>query len=253
MGFRENRKGTLAFHWGDTLGAKAFVAINPENGSAICYFANSQNGLSLVKELVTPHIGLTKGLDYLCGKYDYTHYDNPGYKERHEGLLAESRGDYVTAKIQLLKAIELEPKYTVELTQHIECYDKPGWKERQEGIKAELKGDYKTAIIKFNQVLVLDLESEKQIEKHLAWLNDLDHPIDVCKEKFQEYTGKYGPHEITLEGESLKLQSFGQSYKLIPVGKNIFHQKTISIFVLSLTQNEDTLHIIFSISHFSPL
>ncbi|HAU4159343.1 TPA: serine hydrolase [Legionella pneumophila] len=221
-GLEKTEEGTMAFHWGDAPGAKAFVAINPENGSAICYFANSQNGLSLVKELVTPHVGLTKGLDYLCGKYDYTHYDKPGYKERHEGLLAESRGDYVTAKIQLLKAMELEPKYTVELTQHLECYDKPGWKEQQEGIKAELKGDYKTAIIKFNQALVLDLESEKQIEKHLAWLNDLDHPIAVGKEKLQEYTGKYGPHEITLEGESLKLQSFGQSYKLIPVGKNMF-------------------------------
>ncbi|WP_010655123.1 serine hydrolase domain-containing protein [Fluoribacter dumoffii] len=221
-GLEKAEEGTLAFHWGDVPGAKAFVAINPENGSAICYFANSQNGLSLVKELVTPHVGLTKGLDYLCGKYDYTQYDKPGYKERHEGLLAESRGDYITAKIQLLKAIELDPKYTVELTQHIECYDRPGWKEQQEGIRAELHGDYKTAIIKFNQALVQDLESEQQIKKHLAWLNDLDHPIDVRKEKLQKYTGKYGPHEITLEGESLKLQSFGQSYKLIPVGENIF-------------------------------
>ncbi|CAM2771475.1 serine hydrolase domain-containing protein [Legionella worsleiensis] len=221
-GLEKTEEGTLAFHWGDTPGTKAFVAINPETGSAICYFANSQNGLSLVKEIVTPHVGLTKGLDYLCGKYDYTPYDKPGYKERHEGLLAESRGDYVTAKIQLLKAIELEPKYTSELTQRIECYDRPGWKEQQEGIIAELNGDYKTAIIKFNQALVQDLDSEQQIQKHLAWLNDLDHPRDVCKEKLQEYTGKYGPHEITLEGESLKLQSFGQSYKLIPVGKNIF-------------------------------
>ncbi|HHF0525647.1 TPA: serine hydrolase domain-containing protein [Legionella anisa] len=221
-GLEKTEEGTLAFHWGDTPGTKAFVAINPETGSAICYFANSQNGLSLVKEIVTPHVGLTKGLDYLCGKYDYTPYDKPGYKERHEGLLAESRGDYVTAKIQLLKAIELDPKYTSELTQRIECYDRPGWKEQQEGIIAELNGDYKTAIIKFNQALVQDLDSEQQIQKHLAWLNDLDHPRDVCKEKLQEYTGKYGPHEIILEGESLRLQSFGQRYKLIPVGKNIF-------------------------------
>ncbi len=221
-GLEKTEEGTLAFHWGDTSGAKAFVAINPENGSAICYFANSQNGLSLAKELVTPVVGVSKGLDYLCGKYDYTLYDKPGYKERHEGLIAESKGDYVTAKIQLLKAIELNPKYTTELTKHIECYDRPGWKEQQEGIRAELKGDYKTAIIKFNQALLQDLESVQQIKKHLAWLNDLDNPIEVSKEKLQEYTGKYGPHELSLEGESLKLKSFGQSYKLIPVGDNIF-------------------------------
>ena len=50
----------------------------------------------------------------------------------------------------------------------------------------------------------------------------MDHPIEVGKEKLQEYTGKYGPHELTLEGESLKLKSFGQSYKLVPVGEHIF-------------------------------
>lgn len=222
-GLEKTEKGLLAFHWGDIPGIKAFVAINPtEPSSAIVYFANSENGLSIAKKIVPPTVGLTNGLDYLCGKYDYTQYDKPGYKERHEGLIAESNGDYVTAKAQLIKAIELDPKYTVELSKHLECYDKPGWKEQQEGLIAELKGDYKTAIIKFKQAMEQDPESEKQITKHLEWLNNLEHPIEVKKEKLQEYVGKYGPQEITIEGESLQLKLFGQNYKLIPVAENIF-------------------------------
>ncbi|WP_244940991.1 serine hydrolase domain-containing protein [Legionella sainthelensi] len=199
----------------------------------------SGEGYHYLQKVIESKTG--KSLETLAQEYVFTplgmknsHFEHarfePGtqFASRHNELMQtqpyrdEVTGDYVTAKIQLLKAIELEPKYTVELTQRIECYDQPGWKEQQEGIKAELISDYKTAIIKFNQALVQDLQSEKQIKKHLAWLNDLDQPIALGKEKLQEYMGKYGPHEITLEGESLKLQSFGQSYKLIPVSKNIF-------------------------------
>jgi CubicO group peptidase (beta-lactamase class C family) len=62
----------IAFHWGHAPGARAFVAINLCTRSAVVYLANSENGLAIAQEIVTPKVGNIKPMiDYLYAKYDY--------------------------------------------------------------------------------------------------------------------------------------------------------------------------------------
>jgi CubicO group peptidase (beta-lactamase class C family) len=62
----------MGFHWGHGPGARTFFVINPNTRSAVVYFTNSENGLAIAEELVTPIVGNTKPIiDYLFKKYDY--------------------------------------------------------------------------------------------------------------------------------------------------------------------------------------
>jgi CubicO group peptidase (beta-lactamase class C family) len=65
----------IAFHWGHGPGARGFFAINLHSHSAVVYLANSENGLTIAEDVVTPIVGNIKPtIDYLFEKYDYQHY-----------------------------------------------------------------------------------------------------------------------------------------------------------------------------------
>lgn len=83
---QETNQGTIAFHWGDMGDMKAFVAINLKDKSAIVYFANSHNGLSIAHEMISPIVGddLTPGLNYLFKKFGYQRSTEPGWEDRQK-------------------------------------------------------------------------------------------------------------------------------------------------------------------------
>ena len=131
-GIQKTPEGMVAWHWGDNLNFKAFAAINLTLNSGIVFFTNSQNGLSIAQEVITPVVGnVKKGLEYLFQNYDYVRNDTPGWNERIEGQTAEAQGDYVAALIHFKKAHDLAPAdKTVQtriawINELIKCQAKP--------------------------------------------------------------------------------------------------------------------------------
>lgn len=73
VGLEETNDGKSLWHWGDQPGNKAYVTADIERKNAIVYFTNSENGLSIIKELLTDAIGEDHpGLNWLNPeKYDF--------------------------------------------------------------------------------------------------------------------------------------------------------------------------------------
>ena len=113
-GLQKTDQELIAFHWGDKPNFKAFTAINLTDRSAVVYFTNSENGLSIAREVITPIVGnLDQGLEYLFLRHHYERYDKPGFSERHiaqkEAEKAEKEGDYELALKYLGNALKLDP------------------------------------------------------------------------------------------------------------------------------------------------
>lgn len=73
VGLETTSDGKYFWHWGDQGDTKAYFAADLKNKSAIVYFANGTNGLSITKELLDDAIGGTHpALTYL----DYARYNN---------------------------------------------------------------------------------------------------------------------------------------------------------------------------------
>lgn len=56
-GVQMTDEAPLYFHWGDNGHFKAFVAIRPETGDGIVYFANGMNGLNIIQDVAEPVVG----------------------------------------------------------------------------------------------------------------------------------------------------------------------------------------------------
>lgn len=96
----ENGKVIAAFHWGHGPGARTFFAINLEHPqSAVVYLTNSENGLALAKDIMTPAVGdITPIMKFLSDKYGYEDIHSLNWKEYHEhlitGVKAETEGNF---------------------------------------------------------------------------------------------------------------------------------------------------------------
>lgn len=57
MGLQATAGRTLAWHWGDNPGFKAFFMLDPASGESIVLLTNSQNGLSTYREVLELFMG----------------------------------------------------------------------------------------------------------------------------------------------------------------------------------------------------
>lgn len=181
-GVQKTDQSRVAFHWGDVPNCKAFTAINLDDGSAIVYFANSENGLALTQEVVdtlAPGIGSLKpSLDYLADKYNYQKYDDtPGWEQRYNALVAESNGDYQMAIKHFTDALALNPN---------------------------------------------DKMTERHLEWLTTLMRAQATPVILEKKALKVYEGQYGPLLITQEQNQLQIEVSGQKHKLIPLSDTTF-------------------------------
>ena len=75
-GFEKGRRGESFWHWGDQGTARCFVVAYPEDGAALVYFTNSENGLAMGPAL----LDLVFDDDQWALRWlDYDRYDDPGH------------------------------------------------------------------------------------------------------------------------------------------------------------------------------
>lgn len=75
VGIQKTAKGESLWHWGDNGVFKAFFVVHPSTKAGVVYMTNSENGLSIAREIIAESLGGEQpALDWL--KYD--NYDSPG-------------------------------------------------------------------------------------------------------------------------------------------------------------------------------
>lgn len=181
-GLQQTDHGRVAFHWGDVPNCKAFTAINLNNGSAIVYFANSQNGLAITQaviDVLAPSIGSLKpSLDYLADTYGYQlHEDTPGWEQRYDALAAEMKGDYGTAIKGFTEALAHKPD---------------------------------------------DKMTARHLEWLTTLMHAQANPLILEEGALKSHEGQYGPLLITRDEEQLQIEVKGQTHRLIPLSNTMF-------------------------------
>ncbi|HLX92667.1 MAG TPA: serine hydrolase [Puia sp.] len=77
VGLETMPEGSYFWHWGDNGDSKAYVTAFLPNKSAVVYFANGTNGLSITKEILDDAIG---GSHPALAHLNYDRYNSPGRK-----------------------------------------------------------------------------------------------------------------------------------------------------------------------------
>jgi CubicO group peptidase (beta-lactamase class C family) len=75
FGIEETAEGESLWHWGDNGVFEAFFVVRPASKSGVVYLTNSENGLSIARQILTETLGGEQpAFDWI--KYD--NYDSPG-------------------------------------------------------------------------------------------------------------------------------------------------------------------------------
>ena len=84
-GIEQTSTGKYLWHWGDNPNYKAFVSIDLNHRSAVVVFTNSQNGLSIARNIVADAVG---GEHPVFHWHHYEPYDSPSFRFTHDIVLA---------------------------------------------------------------------------------------------------------------------------------------------------------------------
>jgi CubicO group peptidase (beta-lactamase class C family) len=80
-GIEQTATGKYLWHWGDNPNYKAFISVDPNHRRAVVAFTNSQNGLSIAREIVADAIG---GDHPVFHWHHYAPYDSPEFRFIHD-------------------------------------------------------------------------------------------------------------------------------------------------------------------------
>jgi CubicO group peptidase (beta-lactamase class C family) len=234
----EQAKGVDTFwHWGHEDAWRAFVVVRRDGKAGFVYFANSHEGLSIVKALSDLVIGDPR--PSLAWFSHYEQHDDPRratrkaidsafreggieagvrrYRELRPGHeMAETLADLMTEQNRELDAIAL-------LRAALESEPKEADLHFRLSRALMATGELQAALSEFESGVKLDPKHQwPDIRK---WLREgIDaKPVTLPEEVLRRFAGAYGPRIITLEGGSLHYQREGRpKYRLIPIGPTLF-------------------------------
>ncbi|MEA2563839.1 MAG: hypothetical protein QOH06_5343 [Acidobacteriota bacterium] len=224
------------WHWGHEDVWRAFVVVRRDGKAGFVYFANSHEGLSIVKALSDLVLGGPRpGLAWL----DYEQHDNPHRIARKEidRIFREGGIDAGARRYR-----ELHPEHEVAETLADQMMEQNREREAAALLRAALESDPKAAGLhsRLGQALTgsaelasalaeyetaVKLDPEKQWPEMRKWLREgIDaKPVTVPEETLRRFVGVYGPRTVTFEGGSLHYQREGRpKYRLIPIGPTLF-------------------------------
>ncbi len=181
IGLQANPFGTAFWHWGDNTGYKAFTVAYPEHGVGVVWFTNSENGHSILNELLSA----TLGGDYPASSWlDYEQYDSPVryVRQRLERVFAEDGLDAAISEYRLLKESQPPEAFTEHLLNAL-------------GYRLLRGGQVEDAIVVF--------------ELNVAEYPDASNPYDSLGEAY-----------LTAGDTALAIQNYQRSLDLDPTNSN---------------------------------
>lgn len=225
------------WHWGHEDAWRAFVVVRRDGKAGFVYFANSHDGLSIVKALSDLVVGGPRlGLAWLG---EYEQYDDPRriarkdldrafrdggieagarrYREQHPGHeVAETLSDQMMEQSRNAEAVAL-------LRAALEADPKAAGLHARLGQALTGTGELQAALAEYETAAKLD--PERQWPGMRKWLREgIDaRPATVPEETLRRLAGDYGPRHVTFEGGSLHYQRDGRpKYRLVPIGAGLF-------------------------------
>lgn len=225
------------WHWGHEAAWRSFVVVRRDGKAGFVYFANSHEGLSIVKALSDLTVGGPRpGLDWLG---EYEQHDDPRRASRKEIDRAFREGG-IEAGIRRYR--DLHPGHEVAETLADLMTEQNRNREAAALLRAALEGNPEATGLRFRlshalmgtgelQAALSEFESGVKLDpKHQwpdvrKWLREgIDaRPVALPEEALRRLAGAYGPRTVTLEGGSLHYQREGRpKYRLIPIGPALF-------------------------------
>jgi CubicO group peptidase (beta-lactamase class C family) len=168
FGLQKTGDDIYFWHWGDNGSFKTYTVASKNKKTGIVYFTNSQNGLSLVKEIVQRILGkeftgyswlsyplvdgpvmalrkmiLDKGLDAGLKKYNQWKAEQPDiFKEQ----VLNSIGYYLMGKKKMLEAIEIFKLNVTAYPESFNVYDSLGEAYMKNGNKELAIKNYQKSV-----------------------------------------------------------------------------------------------------------
>ena len=116
-GIEQTSTGKYLWHWGDNPNYKAFVSVDLNHRNAVVVFTNSQNGLSIARNIVADAIG---GDHPVFHWHHYEPYDSPSFRFTHD--IVHTGAQALTTHATDLQQ-HLIPEDTLESAGYILLYD----------------------------------------------------------------------------------------------------------------------------------
>ncbi len=251
-GIQEGRAGRAFWHWGDNGAWRCYVVAFPERETAVVYFTNSYNGLSIARAVAASVIDDDHwAVDWI----DYERYDDPGRLTRRaiaaafvEGVDAgvrDAEGRYAVDPDgfdlrlmrnvgQYLSGRGMNDAAVAALELNVTFFPDSAASHEQLGEALHQAGRYAAAIVAYRASLAID-PYNPPVAKRIDWIGSRlaveRDPVTVSREQLERYVGVYGPRRVTLGDRGLVYQRDGnREYDLIPLGEDLFALEGLETF-----------------------
>ncbi len=247
--------GTAFWHWGDNGPFKAFVLGYRDRGTALVYFANSSEGLSITGDVLAAAFG---GEHASVEWLDYDRHDAPGRvawmtvarafieegddagRAAFEKLLEESPeiadepfverlGDFLLDEGRHGPAIDL---FRSNVARHPDSSDA----HSTLGSAWLRAGRMESSVESCRRALEIDPQNG-DAERALQWageaLRALESPVRIPAELLAAYAGDYGSRHVHLEESVLYYERDERPrYRLYPISLDTFGLEELGVFRL---------------------
>jgi tetratricopeptide (TPR) repeat protein len=262
-GLQCGEAGNAFFHWGDNSGYKNYVIGYQDKGTALVYFTNSDEGLSIAEPVVA---GFVPDSNDAIHWLDNERYDAPErlvrraledvyfeegveagtahYHElrgEHPGLDFEElmntlgyallRGEAVEGAIAVFRHnVEARPDSSNVYDSLAEAYMTAGRDER--------------AIESYERSYELDPENENATRR-IAWIREgmeaRGNPVQVSAQELERFAGLYGPFQFSLRDGSLfaDIEWRKKAYRLVPLTEDTFALEGYGTYRVQFVSDEE--------------
>ncbi len=269
-GIKEGRRGKALWHWGDNEIFRCFVLFYPETGDGLVYFSNSENGLSIAKDVESLFDDDPWAAEWLNYKsYDdkrqkaraaivdtFLHRDFGSGMTRLEEFAAspEGRDEQLLNRIgyDLLER-ELHAPAIEVLRANIRLHPESAnaWDSLAEA--QLLGGEVGSALESLQRAAAIEPEN-KAFRRRLDWVRDLSAchrklAVEAAAE-FKRFEGCYGPRSVVLKESRLYYRRGGSEYPLIPVGGASFALEGLNTFRIRFLSDEEGIPFALEGEHY---
>ena len=250
----------IFWHWGDNGVFRAFVAFSPAKDRGVVFFANSQNGLSIVDDITTIVFSSKGNITRWLGAEQW---NSPARVARRTLLntFREKGGEALMSRLEAMdfSGIEDRNEHVLgPLAQMLEQINASGaavkvlrWAEKFAPEDSDVKqalaqalattGDVPAAIAVLREALSLAPKDDADLIRfQIDWLGEYlkgDRPSQVDTTPL---IGQYGPRKVWVEGSRLMYQrGEGAALELRPFSDTLFEVGDLTFFRLEFNLDEN--------------
>jgi len=260
-GLHPMEAGHAFWHWGDNGDSKAFSMTDYGSGIGFVFFANSDDGLSIVQAVADRVFGEPAwGIRWL----GYEQHDDPGRRVRlhlqrafvQEGIEAGTRRyfdlrtaqpDVVTESLVNTLGYNLLGMEAVEAAVavfklNVEAHPASANAYDSLGEAHLAAGAREPSLTSYRQSVALNPENENA-RQYIAWIEARmaveANPVRVPAETLRGYVGDYGLRHIHLDDDTLYYRRDGNPrYRLIPLADDLFALDGLETFRIRFVADE---------------